>query len=366
MKIKCSKSSLSNGIQTVLRAVPSKTSMTILECILLTADEEGIKLTANDMELGIETIIDGEVLVAGEIAIEAKIFSDIVRSLPDSEIFIETDDNYLTNIKCEKSIFNINGRSTDEFSYLPLLDKVNPLVITQYSLKNIINQTIFSISDNDTNKIMTGELFDIKNNRFKVVSLDGHRISLRSIELNNEYEDKKVIIPGKTLKEVSKILTGDIDKDVYVYFTDNNVIFEFDKTTVVSRVIEGQYFNVDQMIFNDYETKVVVNKQQLLSSIQRSTLFVKEGDKKPIKVNIDDSSLTININSEIGSMDDELEIEKTGKDLLIGFNPKLLIDALRVIEDEEITIYMVNSKAPCIIKNSDESYIYLVLPINFN
>lgn len=366
MEIKCSKSSLLSGVQIVQRAVPSKTSMSILECILLTADENGIRLTANDMELGIETYIDGVVSIAGEIALEAKIFSDIVRSLPDSEVIIYCDDNYMTHISCEKSNFNIIGRSSAEFSYLPELNKDNPLIISQFSLKEIINQTIFSISDNDSNKLMTGELFDIKNNKFKVVSLDGHRISIRNIDLKNEYEDMNVVVPGKTLKEISKIIPGDANEDVYIYFTDSNVIFEFDNTTVISRLIEGKYFNVDQMLSSDYETKVTIKRHDFLNSIQRGTLLVKEGDKKPIIINVTNDSMQLRINSTVGSMNEDIDIDKTGKDLMIGFNPKFLIDALKVIDDEDITLYMVNPKAPCIIKNAEESYLYLVLPINFN
>jgi len=366
MKITCLKSSLLQGIQIVLRAVPSKTSMSILECILITADENGIKLTANDMELGIETYVDGNVIVAGNIALEAKIISDIVRNLPDSELLLETSDNYLTHISCEKSNFNILGRSSDEFSYLPKLLKENPLQISQLSLKEIINQTIFSIADNDTNKLMTGELFEIKNNRFKVVSLDSHRISIRSIELKNQHDDMEVVIPGKTLKEVSKIIPGLADELVNIYFTDSNVVFDFDKTTVVSRIIEGKYFKIDQMLSSDYETKIDINRKDLLDSINRATLLVKEGDKKPIIFTVNDNSIQLKINSTVGSMNEDIDIEKSGKDIVIGFNPKFLIDALRVIDDEIINIYMVNPKAPCIIKNKEESYLYLVLPVNFN
>lgn len=366
MKITCQKSLLLQGVQTVYRAVPSKTSMSILECILLTANEDGIKLTANDMELGIETYIEGQVIVAGEIALEAKIFFEIIRSLPENNVTIESSDDYITHITCEKSNFNIIGRSSDEFSYLPNLNKDNPLIISQFSLKEIINQTIFSISDNETNKLMTGELFEIKDNEFKVVSLDGHRISIRKIKLKNEYKDIDVVIPGKTLKELSKIISGNTDDDVYIYFTENNVIFEFDKTVVVSRIIEGNYFKIDQMLSSDYETKFDIKKQDLLNSISRATLLVKEGDKKPIIFTISDESMQLRINSAVGSMNEDIDIEKSGKDIMIGFNPKFLIDALRVIEDEIITVYMVNPKAPCIIKNNDESYLYLILPVNFN
>ncbi len=365
MKLVCSKSNLLNGVQIVSKAVPSKTTMSILECILVDASKGVIKLTANDMELGIETTIEGEIIEKGIIALDAKIFLEIVRKLPDSDITIETDASYKTTITCEKAKFNIIGKSGDDFSYLPIIEREDSVIVSQFTLKEIVRQTIFSISDNDNNKLMTGELFEINGNELKVVSLDGHRISIRKIELKNEYPNKKVVVPGKTLNEVSKILSGDTDKDVGIFFTDKHVVFEFDDTVVVSRLIEGEYFKIDQMLSSDYETKVKINKREFLSCIDRATLLVKEGDKKPIIINITDDTMELKINSTVGSMNEEIDIAKNGKDLMIGFNPKFLIDALKVIDDEEIEIYLVNPKAPCFIKNPEESYIYLILPVNF-
>lgn len=365
MKLVCSKTNLLNGVQIVSKAVPNKTTMSILECILIDASKGMIKLTANDMELGIETIIGGDIVEGGVIAIDAKIFLEIVRKLPDSDIKIETDSNYKMTITCEKAKFNIIGKSGEDFSYLPNIEKEDCVIISQFTLKEVVRQTIFSISDNDNNKLMTGELFDISENVLKVVSLDGHRISIRKIELKNSYEPKKVVVPGKTLNEVSKILSGDADKDVNIFFTPKHIIFEFDNTTVVSRLIEGEYFKIDKMLSSDYETKVSINKKELLSCIDRATLLVKEGDKKPIIINITDGSMELKINSIIGSMNEDIDIEKQGKDLMIGFNPKFLIDALRVIDDEQIDIYLVNPKAPCFIRDAEEKYIYMILPVNF-
>ena len=365
MKIVCTKSSLLSGVQIVSKAVPSKTTMSILECILVDTRNGEIKLTANDMELGIETIIEGEIIEKGMIALDAKIFLEIVRKLPDSDIMIETNDSYKTTITCEKAKFNIIGKSGEDFSFLPEIERNDSIVLSQFTLKEVIRQTIFSIADNDNNKLMTGELFEISNDSLKVVSLDGHRISIRKIVLKNSYNDKKVVVPGKTLNEISKILSGDMDKDVNLYFTDKHILLEFDRTIVVSRLIEGEYFNINQMLSSDYETKVKINKKELLDCIDRATLLVKEGDKKPIIIDIKDGSMELKMNSTVGSMDEEIDIAKEGKDLMIGFNPKFLIDSLRVIEDEEVDLYMVNPKAPCFIRNSEESYIYVILPVNF-
>ena len=365
MKIRCLKSDLVKGVSIVSKAVPTKTTMPILECILIDATTDIIKLTANDMELGIETVIRGQIDEKGMIALDARIFSDIVRKLPDNEIVIESGVNLQTLITCEKAKFNISGKSGEDFSYLPYIERENPVSISQFTLKEVIRQTIFSIADNDSNKLMTGELFDMNGDILKVVSLDGHRISIRKINLKNSYPAKKVVVPGKTLSEVSKILSGDADKDVNIFFTGKHIVFEFDNTVVVSRLIEGEYFKIDQMLSSDYETKVTINKRELLESIDRATLLVKEGDKKPIIIHIMDETMELKMNSTVGSMNEDIAITKQGKDLLIGFNPKFMIDALRVIDDEEIDIYLVNPKAPCFIKDSEEKYIYLILPVNF-
>ena len=365
MKIICTKSNLLSGVQTVSKAVPSKTTMSILECILVDTRNGVIKLTANDTELGIETIIDGEILDKGMIALDAKIFLEIVRKLPDNDITIETNDSFKTTITCEKAKFNIIGKSGDDFSFLPDIERNDSVILSQFTLKEIIRQTIFSIADNDNNRVMTGELFEINQDTLKVVTLDGHRISIRKIALKNSYDSKKVIVPGKTLNEISKILSGDMDKDVSIYFTDKHILFEFDNTIVVSRLIEGEYFKIDQMLSSDYETKVRINKKELLDCIDRATLLVKEGDKKPVIISISDVSMELKMNSTVGSMDEQIDITKEGKDLMIGFNPKFLIDSLRVIEDEEVDLYMVNPKAPCFIRNAEESYIYVILPVNF-
>jgi len=365
MKLVCSKSALLNGVQIVSKAVPNKTTMSILECILLDASRGVITLTANDMELGIETTIEGNIVEKGIIALDAKIFLEIVRKLPDSDITIETDSSFKTTITCEKAKFNIIGKSGEDFSYLPIVEREENISISQFTLKEVVRQTIFSISDNDNNKLMTGELFDIDGNELKVVSLDGHRISIRKIELKDNYAPRKVVVPGKTLNEISKILSGDTDKFVNIFFTQKHIVFEFENTTVVSRLIEGEYFRIEQMLSSDYETKVVINKKEFLSCIDRATLLVKEGDKKPIIMNITDEKMELKINSIIGSMNEDIDIDKNGKDLMIGFNPKFLIDALRVIDDEKVILYMVNPKAPCFIKDEEEKYIYLILPVNF-
>ncbi|HJC67190.1 MAG TPA: DNA polymerase III subunit beta [Candidatus Enterocloster excrementigallinarum] len=369
MKLKFQKDALVNGINIVMKAVPSKTTMSILECILVDASGSEIKLTGNDMELGIETKVEGEILEHGRIALDAKLFSEITRRLSSesaAEVIIESDSQLSTTIRCENSIFKIQGRDGEEFAYLPYIEKDRYICLSQFTLREVIQQTIFSISPNDSNKMMSGELFEVNENQLQVVSLDGHRISIRRVRLKDHYDDMKVIVPGKTLSEVSKILSGDNEKEVLIYFSENHILFEFDNTVVISRLIEGDYFRISQMLSSDYETKVTINKKEFLDSIERATILIRENDKKPLIINITEHTMELKLNSSFGSMNAELFIHKTGKDIMIGFNPKFLIDALRAIDGEEISIYLMNPKSPCFIKDDEETYIYLILPVNFN
>lgn len=365
MKLMFKKSDLLNAVNIVLKAVPSKTTMSILECILVDASSDSIHLVANDMELGIETVAQGSILEAGQIAIDAKLFSEIIRKLPDSDVFLEADENLNVTIRCEKAVFNISGKNGEEFSGIPQIEKEKYICISQFTLKEMIRQTIFSIAPTDTNKMMNGELFEVKGNQLKVTSLDGHRISIRRILMNDQYEDAKVVVPGKTLNEISKILTGDKDSEVMIFFSRNHILFEFDQTMVVSRLIEGEYFKTDKMLSSDYETRIVLNKKDFMDCIERSILLVRESDKKPIIISIHDNNMELVMNSAIGSMKEEISITKNGQDIMIGFNPRFLLDALRVIDDEEVTLYMINSKAPCFIRDDESNYIYLILPVNF-
>lgn len=366
MKIKCQKSDLLNSVNIVLKAVSSKSTMPILECLIIEASSIGIKLIANDMEIGIETHVKGDMIEEGTVALNAKIFSEIIRRLPENEVSISCDDNYVTEIICEKAKFSIIGRSGEEFPAIPEIEKDKPLILSQFTLKELIRQTVFSISDNENNKIMAGELFDVKKNELRVISLDGYRISIRKILMKEEYEERKVIIPGKTLSEISKILSGEASSVVNIYFTEKHALFEFDDTVVVARLIEGEYYRIDQMLSSDYETKVTINKKEFFSCIERASLLISETDKKPIIISISDSNIELSINTKIGSMKEEIDIEQEGKEIVIGFNPKYLMDALRVIDDETVDIYLINSKTPCYIRDKDQSYIYLILPVNIH
>ncbi len=191
MKLVFQNSDLIKSVNISMKAVPGKTTLPILECILIDASTNEIKFTSNDMEMGIETIVNGTVLEKGIIALNAKLFSEIVRKLPEGEVTLETDANLTTTISCGKAKFNIPGQAGDEFAYLPVLEKTETFSLSQLTLKDLIRQTSFSLAVNENNKIMTGELFEIRNNQLRVVALDGHRIAIRKVDLQKSYESNR-------------------------------------------------------------------------------------------------------------------------------------------------------------------------------
>ena len=183
--------------------------------------------------------------------------------------------------------------------------------------------------------------------------------------MKENYGSAKVIVPGKAISEVSKILRDDNDSEVVICFTKNHVLFEFDRTVVISRLVEGEYFRIDHMMSRDYETKVRVNRSRLAGNIDRATILIRESDHKPIVFDIRDSRIRMKVKSAFGTMDGEVECAQTGRDIMIAFNPKYMVDALRAIDDEEVDLYMTNAKAPCYIRDEGDNYLYLVLPVNF-
>ena len=367
MKIVCSKAELTKGINIVSKAVSTKTTMSILQCILIDASTDSIKLVANDMELAIETIIEGNIETRGAIAIDAKTFSEFVHNIQGEDIVIETVEDGSAVISSGKYVFDeIEIKPAEDFSNIPAVSRNTPVVISQFTFRDAVNKTIFSISDNEKNKIMTGELFEIEGDKLKIVSLDGFRVSMINIGLRESYESKRVIIPGKTLREITKIVTGDVEDELLIYTTDNHIIFEFENTTVVSRLIEGEYFKIAQMIPQYFETEVKVNRKELLDCINSASLLSREGDLKPINLDIKDDNINLFIKSNRAGFKGDVEADKEGADLRIAFKPKFIQDVLKVIDDEEINIHLIDKKSPCVIKDEEENYIYMILPVNTN
>lgn len=365
MKVVITKDRLLKCLNTVSRAVPVRSTMDVLKCVLIEAEDNMLTLTANDTSLGIETKAEAMIDYPGSVAVDAALFSSIIRKLPENDVTIETDEMNNLSIRCENSKFTIGGRGTEDFIYLPDVAVTGEIVLSQFTLREMIGQVIFSISDSQVNAAMAGVYMEVLGDKIRMTTLDLHRISIRTNELKEFYGHFSAIVPGKTLSDLSKIISGEHDKEIRIAFAKNHILFRYENTKLVSRVIEGEYFKVESMLKQDYKTHFKINKRDFLNCLDRSTPLINESDNKPVIFQISENNLGIVLKSAIGFMDEHLEIEKDGEDMKIAFNPKLLMDALRVIDDEIIDVYMVRFNYPCTIKDEGESYIYEILPVNY-
>lgn len=363
MKVICAKENLSEGISIVQKAVSSKTTLQILEGILIEAGES-LKLTGNDLEIGIECYIEADVREKGAVVINAKMFGDIVRRFPDADVSIEVSDNNMITLECESSRFEIKGMSASGFPALNHIPKENAFIISQKMLRDMIRQTIFAVSVDENRPILTGSLIECRNNELSIVSIDGFRLALRKSLLNNDIEDWSVVVPGKTLNELIKIFQP-IDSNVSIYCTDNQIMFDLGNCRIVSRLLEGEYFNYRGIIPEDYETTLKIGTKELLSSIERASLIITIEERRfPVRFNIGDDNLTISCSTDAGSFKEELRGETTGSKLEIVFNPRYFIETLRVIDEEQIELKFTTNVGPCTVTPIDsDSFTYLILPL---
>lgn len=366
MKIICKQKNLSNAVSIVQKAVSNKTTLPILKGILLEASKKNLKLVGNDLDIGIENNIECDVIKEGSIVISSRLFSDIVKKLPDSDVEIEVDEQNNVYIRCQNSDFKLLGQPSLEFPELPYVEKDNTYSISHDLLRNMIRQTIFATSQDETRPILTGVLIEINEKNISMVAIDGYRLALRKAYIDTNISNKAVI-PGKTLSEVSRILGNESEGSLDISFTDKHILFTIDETKIISRLLEGEFINYNQIIPNEYKSKVKVNTRNFLDGIERASLLAKEGKNNLIKLSIKDELINISSNVEIGSANENVSIELEGEDLDIGFNSKYLIEVLKVIDSEEIEIEFTTSVSPCIMKPSDnENYSYLVLPVRLS
>ncbi len=356
MRIIVNQNKLLDCINTVQKAVPTKTTLSVLEGILFMAQSGKLTLTATDLELGIETRTDVDVLEPGSMVVDANIINDIVRKLPNSELEIEKKENFI-KIKCQGSEFEILELPTEEFPQLPTIDRENQFTLPSSILKEMIRQTIFAVSTDEIRPILTGALMEVDKDKINMVALDGYRMAVKTSKILNDIEIKAVI-PGKTLSEIGKII-DDKDEPVNIFISKNQILFNIEDTIVTSRLLEGEFINYSQLIPDDHKIKVGINKAEFLESCDRAALFAST-----IKFEIFDDIMNIKSNSEKGNVYEELSISKEGEDLEIAFNPRYIIEALKVINNEKIEIEYTSGVSPSIIRPKDDSgFLYLVLPV---
>lgn len=361
MKIKVSQRELTKHINIAQKGISSRTTLQILDGILIETSKDKLKLTGTDLEISIETFLDCEVLEEGSIVVNSRIFGDIIRKLPDANIFIEAKENNI-NIKCENSEFNIAGNPGEEYPDLPLIVKKDSFTITKDIFKSAIRQTVFATTQDETRPSLTGVLVEIENNTISFVALDGYRLALRKLPINSSL-DLKIIIPGRSLNELNKIL-DDKEEDLIINVAPGHVIFNVGDTIVYSRLLEGQFFNYKEIIRKDHKTKVRVNRRDFQNSLERASLLAKEEKANLVRLNIKDNEIIIRSNSEIGNVYEDILSAQDGEDVNIAFNSRYILEGIKVIDLEEIELNFMGSLNPCIINGvDDENYTYLVLPV---
>jgi len=344
--------------------------MPILECVLLNAQEDiGLMLSASNLEINIDTSpIPADITVSGTIALDAKLFSEIVRKMPGEVVSITVDEKNSVQVKSGRSRLMILGQSGDEF---PVMSESDLVPINQgYSLKaqtlkDMIRQTIFSVSTDQSKLVLTGELIEVKDNTMRMVAVDMYRISYKSTPLEGDSMDSKAVVPAKALNELSRMLPSGENEEVSVQFTDKRIIFGASTFTLTSNLLDGEFIRYDQIFNEDFITVVEVNRNDLLSAFERAVLIATENKMIGIKLEINDDDLIISSNSERGETEDGIPCKTDGKALTISFNPRYFIEALRAVEDESVVLKFNTQLSPCTIRGIEDGadFKYLIVPL---
>ena len=369
MNFVCEKETILKAINSVINGVATKTTMPILEGILIQTNEKEIKLTSYDLEIGIEYVISAKVKEQGSTVVNATMFSQIISKLPNKEIQISINDNNLLEIACEGSLYKLATMNPDEFPELPKISVENSVEIEQTVLKNMIRKTIFAVSTEENRPIFTGCLFEIVNNKLNVVAVDGYRLAIKSTNINEKTKSFSSVIPGKTLNEVNKIMSDSFDT-VKIGISKNQALFEMENCKIVTRLLDGEFLKYQNAIPTTWETRIKVNKLDIQNCFERIILIsassIEKEKKYPVKINIEVGKVIISCANQTGDAKEEIYLETEGKNLEIGINPKYFLDSLKVIDDEEVYIEFGSNISPCIIKpieKEQNNYVYMILPV---
>jgi DNA polymerase-3 subunit beta len=364
MKIICSRDRLIEAISTVHKAVQVRAAKPVLAGILIEAEEE-IKLTGSDVDIVIECSMEADVLEAGSIVVPARTFADIVRKLPDDLVSLDTGSGQTLKIESGSTNFNIKYMLADEYPKIPVVEQDNIVKLPQQTLREMIQQTIFAVSADATRPTLNGSFFQTDEKVLEVVAIDGFRLAMRKVAFEDELTALKFIVPGKALQEVGRILAQS-DQPVSIYPAHNNILFDTGRIKIVARLITGEYMNYRGIIPQTAETTVTIDPLALLAALERASLIIASDEQRyPVRMTIaDDDTLVISANTDIGTSREEIAISMNGNTFDIDFNPRYFIDALRVIDEEEISIIFNGSVGPCVLRPlQGDAFAYLILPL---
>lgn len=364
MKFSCEKSTLLDAVNISSRAVSGKSSIALLEGLLLRAGDR-LTLTGYDLSLGIRTSIDADVVDPGEVVLGARILGDIIRKLPDDVIYIETDEKLLTTIKCGRAVFNLIASPADDFPQLPEVSQESSIALPEHTLKSMIAQTIFAVSDNESKPIHTGELFEAEGDRLNIAAVDGYRVSVRREKMENPVEEPmKFVVPGSALREIERILS-DEDAPIAIYPDEKHILFSIGDTQLITRLIEGEFLNYRAAIPAESDHSILADTRELITSVERVSLIISEKLKNPVRLDFQGDVLKLSCITAIGKSYDECAYEGAIENLEIGFNNRYLLDALRAAnEEKQVVLSLKGALNPLVITPPEgDKFTYLVLPV---
>ena len=365
MKFSCLRTDLSNAVSNVWRAVSTKSSIPALEGILIKAYGEKINVSGYDLEIGITTDIEATIQQQGEIVVGAKLFSEIVRKLPEEIVCIETDERMVTYITSGQSSFQIIGISSVEYPDLPVFESTDVINIEAKILKDMIRQTVYAVSDNKAKPIYTGSLFELSENSMKIIAIDGYRMAIREEAVVSE-SNTSFVVPGKTQNEVLKLITDDED-NVEIIVGQRHIMFKIRNYSIISRLIEGTFLDYKSTIPADAKTEIVINPRVLVNAVERVSILNSEKITSPVRCTFANDEIKLLCATSVGRANDSVSVPVMGEDVEIGFNNKYLLDALKNCDTDEVKIRLNGSVSPMIIKPvKSDSFIYLVVPMRLS
>jgi len=364
MKFSCEKSQLLGAITITSKVASAKSAVPALEGLLLEVSDL-LRISGYDLKTGIKTEVPAEVSVAGSIVLNARLLGEIIRKLPDDVVNFSIGEDNMATITCGMSKFNILGTPASDYPELPSVDEQNAVYIPQNTLKHMISETIFAVSDNESRPVHTGSLFELEGDTLTIVSVDGYRLALRKETLEKaEMADCSFIVPGSALGEVEKI-ASDSDELVKITLGSKHILFAIGSTIVISRRLEGDFLNYKQAIPQTNKIMLTVDKKALMGAVDRVSLIINEKLKSPVRCVFSDGVISLSTATALGKASDECRVAGDGKNLEIGFNNKYLLDALKAAPAEEVCISLGTSVSPCVICPMDDTdnFTYLVLPV---
>ena len=370
MRFICNRQELSKSLNIVSKAVSSRTTIPALKGILLKVEGNELILTASDMDITIEDRIKIVNSEDGEIIAPAKLFGDIVRKLPGEDLTVEVNDDiiYINSLKTD---YNLTGMKADEFVNIKNTeDDKAVLSFNKKLFTDMVKKTSFAASIDQTKGVITGVLIELKKNTLKMVAIDGYRMAITKEESLNE-ENRNIIISSRIINDMVKIISETEgrteDEDMKFMVDSKSAILLIGKTKVIMRLVAGEFIKYQDIIPKEALIKVRLNRHDLIESVERASIFSKEGKNNLIKLSLNGDVMTITSRSEEGNVKEEVMITKEGDDLDIGFNAKYVMDMLKAIDDEQIMIEFNTGRAPCAVKPLEgDKYTYIILPVRIS